>query len=114
MVAYGIGFLPLIKCLKAAYPDVAQTWYADEAGELGTFDNIGLYFNLLKKIGLGSGYYPKPSKSVLIMHLDNSAEGKELGVLHRFKVCTGTRYLGSFIGGNEPKREWLKYWTLKW
>ena len=48
MVAYSIGFLPPIKCLKAAYTDATQTWHADDSGTLGTFDNIGLYFNLLK------------------------------------------------------------------
>ena len=32
MVAYGIGFLPLIKHLKSAYPDVTHTWYARDAG----------------------------------------------------------------------------------
>ena len=56
MVNYGIGVLPLTKPLKVAYPEVTQTWYADNAGALGTFDNIGLYFNSLKKFGLGRGY----------------------------------------------------------
>ena len=75
-VAYGIGVLPLIKCLKAAYTNVTRPWYEDDADALGTFNNIGLYFNLLKKISQGSGYYPKPSKSVPIVHPDNLATGK--------------------------------------
>ena len=58
MVAYVIGVLPLIKRLKLAYPDVTQPWYANDAGELGTFDNMELYFNLLKRFVLGRGYYP--------------------------------------------------------
>ena len=45
MVTYGIGVLPLIKCLKAVYPDTIQPWYAEYASALGTFDNIGIYFN---------------------------------------------------------------------
>ena len=40
MDAYGIGFLPVIKQLKLAYPDVKQTWYTDDAGELGMLYNL--------------------------------------------------------------------------
>ena len=55
MVTYGIGVLPLIKCLKVAYPDFTQPWYVYHDGGLGTFDNIGSYFNSLKPFGPGRG-----------------------------------------------------------
>ena len=42
MVAYGIGIIPLIKNLKAEFPDVTQPWYGDYAGALGTFAKIEL------------------------------------------------------------------------
>ena len=48
MVTSGIGFFSLIKFLKTEYLDVTQSWHADDAGALGMFDNIGLYFNSLK------------------------------------------------------------------
>ena len=48
MVAYGIGVIPLIKRLKLLYPGITEAWYADGAGALGTFDNIGSYLNGLK------------------------------------------------------------------
>ena len=54
--AYGIGVLPLNKLLKEAYTDITHTWYADNASALGMFNNIGLYFNLLKQFGPGHGY----------------------------------------------------------
>ena len=71
MVTYGIGFLPLIKRLKVAYPDVTHPWYSDNAVALSTYENIELYFNLLKLFGLSRGYYPEFSKMVLIVYLDN-------------------------------------------
>ena len=40
--------------------------------------NIGLYFNSLKLFSLGRGYYPEPSKSVLIIHPDNPEAGNIL------------------------------------
>ena len=57
MVAYGIGVLPLTKHLIMAYPGITQPWYDDDAGALGTFNNMELYFNSLKRNGLDQGYY---------------------------------------------------------
>ena len=48
------------------------------------------------------------------MHQDNLAAGNKFGLRHGFKVCTGARYLGDFIGYDESKCYWLKYWMLKW
>ena len=49
-------------------------------------------------MGPGRGYYPTPSKGVLILHLGIPKAGKEFGTLHVFKVFTGARYLGGYIG----------------
>ena len=109
VLAYGIVFLLMIKSLKAAYTNVTQTWYADDSSTLGTFNNIGLYFNSLKYFIPGCKYYPKPPKIVLIVHPDNPAAGKEFGDRHGFKVCTSVLCLGGFIGDDKSKHEWLKY-----
>ena len=114
MLAYGIVVLQLKKQLKAAYFDVTQPWYADDADALYTFNNIGLYFNRLKIFGPGCGYYPEPLKIFLIVHLDNLAARKELGMSNGFQVCTGGRYLDGFIGDDKSKCDWLKYQTSKW
>ena len=114
VLAYGIGVIPLTKQPKAAYPDVTQPWYVDDSSALSMFDNIGLYFNSLKHFGLDHGYYPKPSKIVLIVHLDNLAAGESFVLSHMFKVFTGARYMSGFIGDEKSKREWLKCRTSKW
>ena len=75
-VAYGIVVLLLIKQLKSEYPEITHPCYTYYAGALGMFDKIGLYFNLLKQFGPGSGYYPEPLRSVIFVHLDNLATGK--------------------------------------
>ena len=86
MIAYGIIILPFIKNLKREIPDVAQPWHADNAGALGTFVILETYFDSLTLQGPGRGYYPKPSKSVLIIRLYNIEAGKEFGEHHGFKV----------------------------
>ena len=101
MIAYGIGILPLTKNLKRAIPDITQPWYADDAGDLGTFARLETYFDSLKLQGPGRGYHPDPTKSVLIVHLENLESVKEFGARHRFKLCTGSLYFVGCIGYNE-------------
>ena len=59
-------------------------------------------------------YHPDPNNSVLIVRLDNIEAGKVLGARHGFRVCTGARYFGGYIGDDESKRDWLRDHTLTW
>ena len=61
-ITYGIEGIPMIKRMKAAYTDITQPWYADGTSALGTFNNIGFYFNSLKLSGQGRGYLPNLQK----------------------------------------------------
>jgi hypothetical protein len=69
MVAYGLMPLPLIvKLLKKDHPNVSQPcWYADDAGAGGSFTVIQKQFECLRKLGSARGYYPEPSKSILVV-----------------------------------------------
>ena len=55
------------------------------------------HFNSLARQNLGCGYYPKLSKIVLIVHMDNLEAGKLLSAGHGFKVCRGAHNIGSYI-----------------
>ena len=114
MVSYIIGVLPLIERLKAAYPDVAKPYYADNSGGPGMFDNIGLYFNSLKCFALGHEYYPKPPKNVLIVHPDNFADGKSLAFVAGLMFSQESIIWAFLLGMMIYKCDWLKYRTLKW
>ena len=71
MITYGIGILPLIKNFKQDIPDDTHPCYAENTGALGTVAILETYFYELTHKGPGRGYYPKPSKSVLIVRPDN-------------------------------------------
>ena len=114
MISYGIRILPLIKNLKWETHDVTQPWYADNIRALGTFAKIETNFYLLPRQGLGQGYPPDPTKSVLIIRPDNIEAGKEFRERHGFRVCTGACYLGGYIGDNKYKHDWLRDRTLTW
>ena len=36
------------------------------------------------------------------------------GARHGFRVCTGARYLGGYIGDDESKRDFMRDRTLTW
>jgi hypothetical protein len=113
MFAYGIGILPLICQLKAEFPQVEQPWYADDAGAGAKFDEIERFFRRLCEIGRLFGYYPEPTKSILIVRQHNLKEARLR--FPAFRVKTGNRYLEGFIGEEEALNEWLgkktKFWT---
>jgi hypothetical protein len=114
MVAYGLMLLPLIKLLKKEHPDVSQPWYADDAGAGGSFTAIRKQFESLQKLGPARGYFPEPSKSILVVRETNLAAAKAaLGDLG-FRITTGNRYLGGFIGEAAPQEEWVREQTSAW
>jgi hypothetical protein len=93
MFAYGIGMLPLIRRLKAEFPTVEQPWYADDAGASGKFIEIRRFFRKLEEIGPDFGYFPEPSKSILVVRERNFEAAKIAFCDLGFKVTNkGSRY----------------------
>ena len=78
------------------------------------FARLETYFDSLTRQGLGRGYHPEPTKSVLIVRPDNIEAGKLIGARHVFRACTGAHYLGGYIGDNKSKHNWLRKRTLTW
>jgi hypothetical protein len=72
VIAYGIDILPLIRLLKAEFLAVEQPWYANDAGTDGNLDEIRRFFHKLEETdGPIFGYFPKPSKSILVVRQHN-------------------------------------------
>ena len=59
--------------LWGAHPRVTQTWYADDVGAGGKFQNILEHFRDLQARGTARGYYPEPTKSILVVSPGNIA-----------------------------------------
>ena len=114
MITYRIGIIPLIKNLKWKIPDVKHPWYADNVRALGTSATLEKYFDSLTCQGPVWGYHPDPTKSVLIVRLENLEAGRVFIRRHRFRVRMGARYLWGYIGNNKSKRNWLRERTLTW
>jgi hypothetical protein len=115
MFAYGLGrILPLIHKLKAEFTQVNQPWYADNAGAGGNIRSICHFFLRLQEICLDFGYFPEPSKSILIVREHNLEKVRSAFADHKFQITTASRYLGGFVGEEEALRSWIKEETTLW
>ena len=113
--AYSLGLLPLIRQLKVEFPKAEQAWYADDAGAGGNFSEIRRLFKILKEIGPDHGYFPEPSKSILVVRQHNLEAAKVAYPDFGFKVTiVGSRYLGGFVGKDNALRDWLREKTKIW
>ena len=66
------------------------------------------YFRDLQLKGPARGYFPEPTKSILVVSEKNvpraNAYFRGMGV----KVVTGIRYLGGYIGEREAEAKWVQ------
>ena len=102
MIAYGIGILPLIKYLKREIPDVTQPWYADNAGALGKLARLETCFCSIIHQGPGREYYPKPSKSIVILRLDKLESRKCLSDVTDLRYARAHVILGVALRTKSP------------
>ena len=98
MILYAIGLLPIIKQLKLDLPNLFQPWYADDGAAGGCWDDILRWYDALGRIGPPRGYFPEPSKSIIIVHPSKIHQAKEKFRNLGLKVMTGHRYLGGYVG----------------
>ena len=91
MIAYGIGVLPLIRDLRIAYPLIMQPWYADDTGAGGEFCDIMAHFRDLQLRGTAWGYYPYPTKSILVVAERIVPRAKEYFCRMGIQVVAGSR-----------------------
>ena len=72
------------------------------------------HFQDLQARGPAWGYYPEPTKSILVVAPGNVVRAEEhfqeLGIW----VVTGHRYLGWFLRDIEAERGWLQYKIRGW
>ena len=77
MIAYGIGVLPLIRVLRRDHPQVTQPWYADDVGAGWNFEAMIAHFRDLQLKGPSRGYFPEPTKSILVVAEQNVPQATE-------------------------------------
>ena len=77
-------------------------WFADDSGAAGKLKALKIWWDALQLSGPAYGYFPKPSKTWLIVKEEFEEKAKSL--FPDLNITTeGCRYLGSFIGTETGK-----------
>ena len=118
MAFYALGVKPLVDELHDCVniENCKQSWFADDSSAVGNLKEIKVWWQKLSEIGPKYGYYPKPSKSILII--------KDAGLLqeanHLFSGTGiqisyhGERHLGAAIGSDNFKHQYVSSKVNKW
>ena len=118
MLLYALGLLPLIRLLKAEFPDLRfHCWFADDGSTAGDISRMCEFFNQLARFGPRYGYHPQATKSILIVPSSRIPSATNTINQHgnpRFQICNGHRYLGGYIGDPTSCQDWLTTKTATW
>ena len=105
MISYGIGVLPLKRKLRGSHTRVTQLWYADDAGAGGKF--IFFFFAHLWNLqarGPPRGYFPEPTKSILVVAPRNVARAEWFFRGMGLKVVCNADISGGSLGKSRRRR----------
>ena len=112
MAMYAIGIRPLINTLQEQTDPskCQQVWYADDSSGAGKLIEIRKWWDILNKDGPKYGYFPKPSKTILIIK-----NPEDLQMAHEIFDGTGItitmegeRHLGAVIGSNDFRSSYIE------
>ena len=107
MVLYGVMLIPLGKTLRRTAPGVLQPWYADDFSMLGPATDMQNVMRQLMEEGPPRGYYPEPSKSIVVCRAADEDTFRHDLDEFSFSFCRGSRYVGGFVGDDNTLQEWL-------
>ena len=77
---------------------------------------IDLFFKRLCELGPLFGYFPEENKSILVVREKDVEKAEKIMGDNgsNFKIKTGYRYLGSFIGEKERQTDWVEEKISDW
>ena len=118
MGMYAVGTRPLLDILHNQTDPTRcqQVWYADDSTAAGLLGEIRHWWDILNDAGPKFGYYPKPSKTILILKDPEKLElAKQLFDGTGIKLTlTGERHLGAVIGTQEFRDQYVSSKVQKW
>jgi len=114
MVIYGVALTPLTETVRQQLPATLQAWYADDSAFGGTAPDIAAAMRTILERGPSRGYFPEPSKSILICNPAVRATVQAELVEFSFQYKDGYRHVGGLIGTPEAKTKWLQPQIQQW
>ena len=119
MAAYALAVTPLLSYLSQEnnrnQRQTKQVAFADDFTVAGKINEIRMFWEALAKIGPKYGYYPKASKSYLIVKVEHDQKAHETFNDLDVKITTtGQRHLGAVIGSLQYKNEYVMKLVNSW
>ena len=116
MAKYAVSTRPLINSLKNETDQVKQVWFADDSAGAGSLDSLKTWWNHLKEKGSSYGYYPKPTKTHLILkNPDQLQRAEDLFAGDGVKITVeGNRHIGAVLGTDAYKEQYITEKIEKW
>ena len=102
MAMYSLAITPLIKELSECHSETKQVWYADDSTVAGSISNLKRWWDHITTTGLKYGYFPKSSKSYLVVKPEFVESAKSIFSCTDIQITiSGARHLGAVIGSME-------------
>ena len=113
MPLYALALVPLLENISSK--DVNQVAYADDLTSAGQLESLLGWWTKLQNIGPYLGYFPKGSKSWLVVKSDKYELAKSIFKDTNINITKeGKRHLGAAIGSNEFKDEYVANFVKDW
>ena len=116
MQAYGIGILPLLFLINPSREEQTKHLaYADDLGGGSKLPTLRKWWDRVVEHGPKYGYYPKASKSWLVVKEEKLNEAIEIFGNSGVQITTeGRKYLGGFVGTPEGKKKYVEELCEEW
>ena len=118
MQFYAVGAKPLVDSLAECInkDTCKQAWYADDSSATGLLQEVKTWWLKLNTFGPKFGYYPKASKSILILK-DESLLPKAVELFAGYNIqitCEGQRHLGAVFRSEEFRTKYVNEKIQTW
>ncbi len=113
MPLYALALVPLLENINSS--DVNQVAYADDLTAAGKLKSLLKWWTMLQNVGPYLGYFPKGSKSWLVVKPDKYELAKIIFKDTNIKITKdGKRHLGAVVGTETFKSEYVKKFVQDW
>ncbi|GAX18236.1 hypothetical protein FisN_31Hu011 [Fistulifera solaris] len=114
MILYGLTLTPIAEKIRENVKNIVQPFYADDVALAGKSSDISKAMEILMRYGPARGYFPEPSKSVVVCRQSDEEKCSKILSKYEFKYVCGHRYLGGFIGSAAARDEYVKEKIENW
>ena len=115
MAIYAIGTTPMLRILADCTDEEREAVFADDITAAGRINGLRKVWNELLTIGPPFGYFPKPSKSWLIVKTEKYDNAVIAFNGTNIQISTeGSKHLGAIIGSDAYKQKYLDEKVETW